>query len=129
MTRPKTTKAETFAVRLNPETSEQDRVTLEIIQKLQDEGWKFKQIVQDAILFAGGRTPEMFSKVAGPNLLGSIESLLERFADDLFSELRRRGTGNLPDEETDTEGISATPFAKKFTKSFMQRQAKSGDDE
>lgn len=123
--REKTTKAEYRSMRINPETSKEDADTLEIIERLEKQGYNFKQIAQDAILRAGGAKPEMYSKNPSGFILGSIEDMLSRFASELIGSMRG-GAGRARFEEI-PEDADISPFASKFAQSFIQRQETKGE--
>lgn len=131
--REKTSKAEYFTVRFNPETSALDRDALVIVKRLIDEGFTFKSIVQDAILRADGHTPEMYTRFAAGISLYDIQGLLEGFADEILSEVRKGGfrtaaqSSAVDDDEIDTGEVS--PFAARFAKSFLERQKQTRGDE
>lgn len=134
MKREKTSKARYFTVRLNPtESNPLDADTLAIIERLMAKGFGFKSIVQDAILRADGATPEMYSRfTSGLNLL-DIQSLFEKFAAEILSEVKRSGgsvrrvESQFSDDEIDDADVS--PFAARFAKSFLDRQRQTKIDE
>jgi DNA-binding transcriptional MerR regulator len=124
----KTTEAEHRSMRLNPRTSAADAKVLEIIKKWEAQGFNFKQIASDAILRAEGIRPETFNDPAlkDQQLLGQIEDMLARFADDLIKQIGSRSQGTRADEEDDgDDGPEEQPvskFARNFAKGFLQRQ-------
>lgn len=122
----KTSKAIVRSVRINPDTSKEDADMLAIIEQLEQDGFTFKQIVQDAILRSAGHTPEMYSRNSGFFILGSIEEMLSKFANEVISNVRGSGGISKPELEVDEGEIS--PFAKRMAKSFMQRQQNKGDE-
>ena len=125
----KSSKAVYKTARLNPVTSQADRDVLEIVERLEAEGWNFKQIAVDAILRADGRTPEIYDK---PGLsMNALEPLLEQFAKEIISEIRRSGIStSKPGADSETDESEVTPFSRTFAKSFVQRQQRTmGDDE
>lgn len=125
MARQKTSKAVIKSVRLNP-INKEERTALEIIQRLEDEGFNFKQIVVDAILYADGRSPEMFSKTDTQGLFAHMEALLEQFAQEIIHATRRAGPA-ASEEET---GGESTAFVKNFARGFLERQSQAlGDEE
>lgn len=130
--REKTTKARYYTVRINPETSQLDEDMLEIVDRLMAQGFSFKAIVQDAVLRADGKKPEMYSRFTTGVSLPEIQSLLEHFAEAILGEARNGGfqgsRGSQPaDEEADDSGVS--PFAARFAKSFLERQKQTRGDE
>lgn len=122
----KTSEAVYRSVRINPKTSKEDFDMLAIILELEKDGYTFKQIAQDAILRAGGKTPEMYSKNTGFYILDSIEEMLGRFATEVVTSLKGNGKRVLDEDIDSDEDVS--PFAKRMAKSFMQRQKSKGDE-
>lgn len=126
--RKKTTQAVILSARLNPATSDKDRMALEIIREKEAEGMNFKQIAVDAILHRGGATPEMFDReTSTQKLVTHLEAMLSDFSADLLRNLKGRGSFP-PDDDEDEEGVSR--FASTFAKGYLQRQQKAlGDDD
>lgn len=119
----KTSKAIIKSARLNPINPE-DKAALDIIKKLEKQGYSFKQIVVDAVLLADGRTPEMFAKTADTQgVLSRMETLLEQFAQEIIHSRPQGGIG-IPDEPGED-----THFAKNFAQAFLQRQQQAQGDE
>lgn len=111
-----------YHANMNPRTSETDRKAVEIIEALKAKGFNFKQIAVDAILRAQGVDP-----IAVPQnglTTVALEDLLTRFADQIISEIKSTGGSiRLPDVQQEDEGNGkASPFAKRFAKSFANRQ-------
>ncbi len=129
MARKKTTQAEILSARLNPITSEYDRRALEIIHKREQEGFNFKQTAVDAILRAGGYTPEMFERDTGAaKLILHLESLLANFSSELMQALKERGTSSIDDDLHSEGGLSK--FSQTFARGYLQRQQQAlGDDD
>lgn len=131
----KTTKAKYYSARFNPDTSEEDARVIEIVEHWIAQGHTFKSVAQDGILHRSGYRPEMFSdpNLANAKLLGQIEDMMARFADELIRHMDSlpRGGGRVqPDYDDDgqeTPGATSA-FARNFAKGFLQRQ-QSGDDE
>lgn len=122
MARHKTSEAVYKSVRLNP-INEEDRLALEIIERLEKQKFTFKQIVVDAILRADGHTPEMFAKTADTQgMLSRMEVLLEQFAQEIIHS-RPQQSG----AETDEPGED-THFARNFAQAFLQRQQQAQGD-
>lgn len=127
----KTTKAKYYSARFNPATSEEDAKAVEIIERLQAEGFKFKDIAQDAILRADGYKPEMFSSGDRDTmkLLSQLENMFTRFAEELIQRIgdRPQGTGyTAPDDDEPEQPTSK--FARSFAKTFLQRQQNGDSD-
>lgn len=120
MAKHKTTKAIYRTVRINPLTSKEDADMFEIVTRLEAEGFTFKQIAQDAILRAEGQKPEMYSRVSSGYILGGVEEMLTRFAEELLSKIGTTQRVVKPDADSDDDG-EVTPFATKFAKSFIER--------
>lgn len=120
----KTSKAVIKCARLNPINQEESEA-LKILEELALEGFNFKKVVVDAILFAKGRTPEMFTRESATDHLGHIlEGLFQQFAEDLLKQLhagRVRLPENVEEDAQKPDGLSA--FARNFSKSLLQRQA------
>lgn len=130
--RRKTSKAEYFTMRLNPETNPRDADTLRIIRELEAQGFTFKAIAQDAILHAEGRTPEMFSE---PNAMTGViiermEDTLAQFADHIIKEIDRRGVGtgqSVGSREEERGEDEPSEEAMNFARSFARRQKNGGN--
>lgn len=124
----KTSRAVYKTARLNPTTSQLDKEALEIIERLEAQGWNFKQIAVDAILRAGGKTPEMFEQSGGT--VAGLEKLLDQFAKEIINEVRKGGvfTGNQQDDE-DEDDIEMSPFTRSFARSFIERQQRASEDD
>lgn len=120
----KTTEAEYRSMRINPKTSKEDADTLKLIQDLEDKGWTFKQIAQDAILRSAGHEPEMYARNGSGYILGNFEDMLTRFAHEIIDSIRGQG-GELPQGGTK---IEISSFANKFAKSIKQRSESKGDE-
>lgn len=122
MAKHKTTKAIYRTVRINPQTSQEDADMFEIVTRLESEGFTFKQIAQDAILRASGQRPEMYAKVSSGYILGGVEEMLSKFADEILKKLDTaspRSTGVVSDDDDDDGEVS--PFATKLAQSYIQR--------
>lgn len=120
----KTSKAIIKSARLNPINPE-DKAALDIIKKLEKQGYSFKQIAVDAILHRNGYTPDMFSKTGDPQgLFAQIETLLEQFAQEIIHSKSTGGVSITPDDEGDD-----TRLARNFAQGFLNRQRHAqGDD-
>lgn len=110
--------AKYYSARFNPRTSSEDKETLAIIQRLEAEGWNFKQIVQDAILRVQGFTPEMF---AGQTTNVDLESLLEMVANRILERI-----GDVRAQPQADEPEELTEFARQFAQSYQQRNRRKG---
>lgn len=121
----KTTQAVIKSARLNPATSERDKAVLEMIKQNEADGYTFKDIVIDAILYANGKTPDNFDRPQPSNILSGMEDLLSRFADEIIQKVNSGGAviENAPDEPE-----NSTRFSRTFAKSFMQRQQQTKGD-
>lgn len=124
----KSSKAKYYSARFNPATSEEDARTIEIIERYLAEGYKFKDIAQDAILRAEGYKPEMFNSGDRNDMkfLSQLENMFTRFAEELMQRIGDRAyiTGDTaPDDEPEQP---TSKFARSFAKGFLQRQ-QSGD--
>ena len=131
----KTSNAKYFSARFNPDTSEEDARVIEIVNRWISQGLTFKSVAQDAILHRDGHRPVMFSdpNQANARLLGQIEDMLARFAEELMRHMDTLPRGGLPALNEDDDDDYTTPgttsaFARNFAKGFLQRQ-QSGDDE
>lgn len=122
----KTSKAVYKTLRINPETSQEDADLLAVISQLESEGYTFKQIVQDAILRADGKKPEMYSRSNSGFLLGSIEEMFTRFASEVMNSMK--GSGRRSNDEPIADDEDLSPFASRMAKSFLQRQQNKGDE-
>ncbi len=111
-----------YHANLNPRTSEADRKAIEIIEALKKQGYNFKQIAVDAILKNNGINPSVIPQ-NGLTTVG-LEDILTRFADQIISEIKANGGSiRLPDVQSeDVSNGKASPFAKRFAKSFANRQ-------
>lgn len=118
----KTTLAMYRTARFNPATSQEDRDAVAIIQRLEADGYNFKQIAQDAILRADGKSPDMYAKPA--NSFDGLRSLLEEFAQTLIDEIRSRGSAPAVSDDDDYVEAGSTQFVAKFAASFLDRQRK-----
>lgn len=127
--REKTTEAVVKAARLNPATSQYDRDALKIVTDLEAKGFNFKQVAVDAILRAGGHTPEMYERQSGQGamLIERMESLFERFAEEILEQVKSGrvvvGRGG------DDDGATASAFTRNFARGFLQRQQQGGGDD
>jgi hypothetical protein len=123
----KSSEAEYKHARFNPATSEEDRRALEIIHRLEAEGYTFKQIVQDAILRADGYRPEMFAGADDKTgvILNRMEEMVEQIADEI---VKRVGTTPSFAREMEDDGERST-YTKTLAKSFLQRQRSGGRTE
>lgn len=119
----KSTQAEYKHARFNPVTSDEDRRALEIIHRLEAEGYTFKQIAQDAILRADGWKPEMFSGAGDKSgaILNRMEDMFAQFADEI---VRRAGSTPNFSREMEDDGERSN-YTRTLAKSFMQRQKSS----
>lgn len=104
-------KSELFAFRLHPD-DEREADAIDVIKSMQKSGYTVRQIVTDAILRAGGHTPEMYRSTDDLITKGFIEQTLGDFAQHLLAELRAKGaivstgadSGKLPfDSEEDLQ--------------------------
>lgn len=111
-----------YHANLNPRTSEADRKAVEIIEGLKAKGYNFKQIAVDAILQVNGIDPAVIPQNGLTTV--ALEDLLTRFADQIIGEIKSSGGSiRLPDAQPeDTANGKASPFAKRFAKSFASRQ-------
>lgn len=122
----KTTKAVIKSARLNPVTSERDRAVLELIEQGAADGYTFKDIVIDAILYANGKTPDNFDRPQSNDILSGMEDLLSRFADEIVREVKNGGSVG---DATFNEPEASTNFSRNLAKTFMQRQQQNKGDE
>jgi len=121
--REKTSIAKYYSARFNPKTSELDAKVVEIVKGLQEKGFKFKDIAQDAILRADGYTPEMFNDGQGDSrLLFQLEGMFTRFAEELLERIGQLPAGRIESTVSDEPEMDNTHFAKSFAKGFLQRQ-------
>lgn len=111
-----------YHANLNPRTSETDRQAIEIIEGLKAKGFNFKQIAVDAIIRASGIDPVAIPQNGLTTV--ALEELLARFADQIITEIKSNGGSiRLPDTQPEDESNGkASPFAKRFAKSFANRQ-------
>jgi hypothetical protein len=130
MPREKTSKAVIKCARLNP-INQEEAEALKIIGEKEKDGFNFKKVVVDAILFADGRTPEMFTRESQTDHLGHLLSdLFERFAEDLLKQIHngRVHVSESPEEDAQRDdGLSA--FARTFSRGVLQRQSMAIGDE
>lgn len=114
--------AKYYHANMNPRTSEADRQAVEIIEGLKEKGFNFKQIAVDAILRASGVNPIAIPQNGLTTV--ALEELLTRFADQIITEIKNNGGSiRLPDAQPEDESSGkASPFAKRFAKSFANRQ-------
>lgn len=125
--RQKTSQAIILSARINPRTSDKDRMALEIIRDLEEKGYKRKQIIVDAILARGGATPEMFDQETfAQQIMSHLETVLADFSVDLLRNIKSRDDIDI-DESDDGE---VSRFTTNFAKGFIERQQQVlGDDE
>lgn len=118
---------------------------LNTVRRLEKQGWNFREIVVDAINYAEGRTPEMYSgrqvSLGGVDpdaMRGVIRDELQEFNERLLSELaqevaseiakvvRAKGVQALDEISSaadDGGDAELSPFAKKMARSFARRKA------
>lgn len=117
-------KSEIYSFRLHP-SDDRERDAIEIIKQLQAEGWSVRDIVTDAVLYAKGRTPEMYKYSDDHISRGYIENTLEGFAQHIISELRTNGFVT-----SESEQGKQTPFgndededmARNLANGFLARR-------
>ncbi len=122
------------AARLNPINREEAKA-LAYIQKLEGEGYNFKEIVVDAINRAQGLTPEMFTREVADEsnrFAGLVEQILARFASELLSHIKTgqvHVSQNVDEDAQRDDGMTA--FAKNFSRGLLQRQQmiRGGEDD
>lgn len=121
----KTSQAVIKTARLNP-IHPTEREVLQILNKLSEQGYKFKDVIVDAVLRADGKTPEMFAKdSATPGLLNAdyIHQLVTQAVKEAIKE------ANLGGPEEDNDDSQTTSFARNFAQGFMARQKQILGDE
>jgi hypothetical protein len=131
--RQKTTKAQHYTARLNP-IHELDAVVMKVIEYWKGEGVTFKQLIMDRISRIDLQvTPEIYTRETEMVNAQLIESLLERYTDNLLSELEKRGIQTATLKNADEGAGGSTPFSKRFSQGFLARQQQtkgdSGDDD
>lgn len=119
--------------RFNPIHREEE-TALAYIEKLEAQGFSFKEIVTDAINRAAGATPEMFSREVAydsSRFVGLVEQVFGNFRDELLEKIGSGAVRIAPtaaEDERRDDGISA--FAKNFQRGLMERQEMlHGEDE
>lgn len=130
------------------EDIEQDAAALEIIDKLQSQGWTQKQIIVDAVLRASGHTPEMYADLADPKnaalvrvlkrtmsqlLRQQTQEMLEAFGDELLTKIKLEGVESFEAKPSSPFGSHSdkqvTSSMKNLAAGFMARQQNIPDDE
>lgn len=117
-------KSVVISFRLHP-SSDEEAKAIEIVKRLQNEGWTNRQIFTSALLEADGYKPEMFrdSKVVTQSAMVRI---LEEFAGDIIQELK----GVSYQDSNSVSNKKSSPFgddedenvAHNLAKGFMSRR-------
>jgi hypothetical protein len=122
----KTSEAEYKSIRFNPKIHPQDKEVLNIVKSLEERGYSFKEIVVDAILRADGKDPVTF-QYSNQGIVPQLEEMFSRFAQDIINHVKVGGA-HIEDADEDGNG-KPSPFAERFTHSFLQRQQRGMGDE
>lgn len=113
-----------FSIRVHPSNPYEAKF-IEIMDVLKEEGYSNREIIVDAVLYADGKTPEMFS---GERLTEAIvERMLSEFAQSIVSELEERGiaVGQMFGTPNDS-GDDFTDVEHNLVKSVMARRKARG---
>jgi hypothetical protein len=141
--RQKTSRARVLSARLNPRNPDSPEAkALEIIERLEQQNYNFKQIAVDAICRAEGCTPEMFSREDETTaaLLGALQSqrelmeeLIASAVQQLLDSQQRGGKKRaaLEDFEEDEDApAEVSAFARQFAAGYLQRRQQGiGEDD
>lgn len=121
----------TFSVALNVKYDE-DKAFVEMVNPYLEQGYSIRQIVTDAVLRAGGCTPEMFGRVdeLGDAIRAAMQPLLdnqqETLVADIVAELRKMlqsGAVSLP-VASESEDVETSDWDKNFARAFMKSRGR-----
>ncbi len=125
---------------VNPTTHPMELEFVDILKAKYQGGYKPRDIIIDAVLYAKGRTPEMFDrrnieleqlttnirKMLRSEFERSQETLLQEFGKQLIEHIKRVGIQAIEDNpsEDDTRPTqkSGNPFLDNFAASFLTRK-------
>lgn len=126
----KTSQAVILTARLNP-INPQEASALQILEEQKKRGLNFKQVAVDAINFAAGRTPEMFTRdedKQAERFAQLTEEVFKQYADQLLDAIQNGKVRNGKPKSTEDEaGEPLSSFTRTFVKGVMQRQQQTLD--
>lgn len=115
-----------FSVQFNL-NKEEDQRAVEIIDRLIREGYDFRDIVLECLRQCHDLKPSRSQSSV------DMQSMLERFAQEIIAEIRQqgpRGIRGMTDDENAPDDTEVSSFMRNFAHSFVQRQQRAtGEDE
>lgn len=131
MSRQKTTKADIYSARLNPIAQNPREIeAVRLIEEAIARGFNFKQIVVDAVLFANGRTPEMFDGQTPEFDISSASlALINATVKAALKNARFSGNANVLEDDEESDDQELSDFTKNFAQGFIQRRKSAHGDE
>ena len=125
MAQQKTSEAEHYSARINPKSSENERLALEIIHDL-EKRFSFKEIAVDAIIRAKGHDPAKLEP--GGITLAAMEGLFANFAQIIISQIKQGGIDLANEDSEPSSDGNVSPFAQNIAKSYVSRRKSQGDE-
>lgn len=132
MARQKSSKAIRRTIYINPQSDARQEAAVEILLDLEAQGYNVSHIFVERLLRSEGIDPAYLptpQSYVAQVIIAEMQTMLERYTDDIMQELKRRGVAvtdeNGADIDTvDDDGVSK--FARNLARGFIKRQQQSG---
>lgn len=119
----KTSKAEHFSLRINPDSSSFEKEFLRILHERKADGFSVKKTIIDAVLAREGFTPEMFADgLPLPSMmLAKLERMFDDFAKHIVNSIQRDGITAVSQQMQSSEQGKTTAFTRNFVNGLKAR--------